>query len=170
MADIPADGSTFEAMKGSNVALYFMSPKLGGKYYHVVVSHNGKTYSALTVNGKTRDLKKPLDFSFAVRDAADSWTLEMAVPLQSLGGAKPGDLWKIDAARTAAGADGKLIRGYGSLCGYGQHSPEYWKTFSFGAPSNLLSNGSFEDLVAPPVLGKYGCGEGGLVCASAHFY
>ena len=150
LVDIPADGTTFEAMRGSNVALYFMSPKLGGRYYHVVVSHNGKTYSALTENGRTRDLKKPLDFSFAVCDAADSWTLEMSVPLSALGGAKPGDIWKIDAARTAAGADGKIIRGYGSLCGYGQHSPEYWKTFSFGAPSNLLSNGSFEDLVPPP--------------------
>ena len=150
VVDIPDDGTTFAAMKGSHVELYFMSPGLGGRYYHVAISHNGKVYSALSESGKSRDLDKPLKFRHAIADAPDAWTLEMAVPLAELGGAKPGDVWKLDAARTAAGADGKLIRGYGSLCGYCQHSPEYWCAFSFGTPSNLLVNGGFEDLVPPP--------------------
>lgn len=148
--DVPPDGSTFEAMAGSHLEFYFLSPAQGGRYYHVAVSHNGKRYSALTTSGRERDLSKPLDFRVAIGDGETEWTLEMAVPLAQFGGVKRGDVWKIDVARTAAGADGKLIRGYGSLCGYGQHMTEYWKTFSFGAPSNLLANGSFEDLVPPP--------------------
>ena len=149
--DEPPDGSTFDAMRGSCIELHLMSPSMGGKYYHVAVSHNGKVYSALTESGRVRDLDRPLKFRHAIADAPGAWTLEMAVPLSEFGGAKPGDVWKLDAARIAAGDDGKLIRGYGSLCGYGEHAPEYWRTVSFGAPSNLLSNGGFEDLVPPPV-------------------
>ena len=148
--DVPAEGKTFDAMKGSHVELFLLSPLLGGKYYHIAISHNGKTYSALTENGKSRDLARPLPFSHAILDAPDAWTLEMSVPLAALGGVKRGDVLKVDASRVAADGDGKLIRGYGSLCGYGTHSPEYWMAFSFGEPSNLLVNASFEDLEPPP--------------------
>ena len=155
VVDAADDGSTFVAMRGTHVEFMVTAPALKGRYYHAAISHAGRAYSALTENGKMRDLTKKLPMKFAVADAPDAWTVEVAIPLAAFGGAKEGDLWKIDASVASADKKGK-IRGYGSLCGYGLHLPDYWPIVSFGQASDLFRNGGFETLGAPPPKGEGG--------------
>ena len=131
------------AMNGSHVEVLISSPDLNGKYYHLAVSHRGDFYSALTQGAQTRDFAKTLDVKPVVRDFPDRWTCVLKIPLAPFGSHKDGDIWKIDVIRAAVGAGGR-IQGYGSVSGYPFHAMEYVLPFSFGAPGNLLENGSFE--------------------------
>jgi len=158
--DVPPTGDAFSAMKGSHLEVCLLPPNLGGKYYHLAFSHDGELYSALTTNGKERDLAKTLDVKWAVRDTPESWTVEAAIPLAPFGGVRAGDCWKVQMDRTDVDGRGKRIRGGGNLSGYPFSSVEYWPVVSFGAAANLLSNGSFEDLV--PVSSVVGTGSGKL--------
>ena len=130
LGDFAADAKRFEALTGTHVEFFLMSPKLKGWYYHCGVSHGGLSYSALTASGRQQDFTKKLDFKYAITDEADTWTLDVAVPLSGLGGVRAGDCWKVDACVCGRKADGSSA-GYDSLCGWGVHLTEYWQVLRF---------------------------------------
>ena len=147
--DLPPDGSAFEAMRGSHLELCVQAPSQDGEYFHLALSHNGKTYSAQTANPTMRDLAKTCDFTFAIRDGDARWTAELALPFASFGAPpKPGETWRICAYRTAPGAEGGTVEG--TSTGFPLHWMDRWEAFSFGVPGNLVRNGSFEAGAPPP--------------------
>lgn len=144
-----AQDDGLKALSGSHFELFLMPPELKGKYYHLGLSHNGKTFSALTNDGKTRDLDEKLDFDYAIEDLPDRWFAEVKIPVEKLGGLKDGDFWKINIGRSALGKDGK--RELSSIIGYWFQVNERYKVFAFGSSGPILRNGDFEDLGAPMV-------------------
>ncbi len=141
-----ADG--LKALSGSHIEIFLLPPALQGKYYQIGLAHNGRTFSALTTDGATRDLNDKLDFECKITDEPDRWFAEVRVPCQKLGGIKDGDFWKINIGRCAVGKDGK--RELSSIIGYWFQETQYYKIFAFGVTGPLLLNGDFEDLGAPP--------------------
>lgn len=140
--DNRANGDVWDAMLGSHVQFCIMSPELNGLYYHVSVTHSGKTYSALTTNPTLRDFSKKLKFTHAIKDEPDRWTLEMAIPLAGINVPKDGEVWKFSAIRQAVGPDGALVSGLST--GFPLHWIDRWEPVSFGLPGNLCANASFE--------------------------
>ena len=141
--DVPDDGSTFAAMNGGHLEIIVQSPAQNGEYFHLGLSHNGKTYSAQTLNPTTRDLKKKCAFRHAIKDAPDKWTAELALPLKDFGAIpKAGEVWKVCAYRLAPGKDGGNVEG--TSTGFPLHWMDRWEAFSFGTPGDLVKNGSFE--------------------------
>jgi len=141
--DLPADGSTFDAMRGAGLEIVVQSPSQNGDYYHLAVSHNGKTYSAWTSTPSVRDLKRTCAFRHAVKDREDRWVVEMSLPLKDFGALpKEGEVWRICAMRTTKGKDGGSVMG--SSTGFPLHWMDRWEAFSFGKPGDLVVNGSFE--------------------------
>ena len=133
-----------KALSGSHLEIFLVSPTLKGKYYHIGFSHNGKTFSALTTDGRTRDLNDKLDFEYKIVDRSDRWFAEVRVPAKKLGGIKDGDFWKINVGRSALGKEGR--RELSSIIGYWFQAAEHYKVFAFGSTGPLLLNGDFEDL------------------------
>ena len=116
--DVPADGSHFDAMRGSHVEFVVQSPAQNGEYFHFGLSHNGKTYSALTSNPTTRDFSKKCDFKFAINDREDRWVAEIALPLKAFGPPpKEGEVWRVAAYRQASAPGGGNVDGIST--GYG---------------------------------------------------
>ncbi len=147
--DVPADGSTFDAMRGSHIEFVVQSPAQNGEYFHFALSHSGKTYSALTSNPTTRDLSKKCNFTWAIKDRGDSWIAEIAIPLSDFGALpKEGEVWRVAAYRIAPGKDGSNVEGIST--GYPLHWMDRWAAYSFGRPGNLTSNPSFEVGAAAP--------------------
>lgn len=136
MKDVPDDGSRFAALTGTHVEFFLMSAAQKGWYFHNGVAHSGRAYSALTAGGRKQDFSKSLDFTYRVRDGQDYWTVDIAVPLSGMGGAKAGDVWKIDACSCAPSVMGKPGLDYDSLCGWGCHLTEYWPMIIFSADKN----------------------------------
>lgn len=141
--DVAPDGSTFDAMRGGHLEINVMSPKLNGEYFHLALSHNGKTYSARTSSPTERDLAQKCDFRFAIAENEKRWIAELALPLQAFGALpKPGEVWRICAYRSTKNAAGATLDG--SSTGFPFHWQDRWEAFSFGEPGNLVGNGSFE--------------------------
>lgn len=151
--DVPANGSTFDAMRGSHLEINVQAPAQNGEYFHLALSHNGKAYSARTANPTLRDLTKKCAFRFAVRDEADRWVAELALPFADFGGPpSAGEVWRMCAYRETLGKDGGTV--VGTSTGYPLHWMDRWEAFSFGTPGDLVRNGSFE-MGAPPPHGRY---------------
>ena len=141
--DVPADGSHFDAMRGSHVEFVVQSPAQNGEYFHFGLSHSGKTYSALTSNPTTRDFTKKCDFKFAINDREDRWVAEIALPLKAFGPLpKEGEVWRVAAYRQASAPGGGNVDGLST--GYPLHWMDRWEAFAFGKPGNLVPNPSFE--------------------------
>ena len=85
-----AQENGLKALSGSHLEIFLMPPALRGKYYHLGLSHNGKVFSALTTDGKTRNLQDQMDFDYAIHDQPDRWFAELRIPVQKLGGIKEG--------------------------------------------------------------------------------
>ena len=147
--DEPGEGSVWDAMEGSHLEFCLMSPALNGLYYHFAISHNGKVYSALTTNPNLRDLKKPLEFTHAIKDEPNRWTVEIAIPLANVNVPKPGEVWKLSVNRFAVGADGSIVTGLST--GFPLHWIDRWEPISFGPAGDLCENGSFEFGMPAPV-------------------
>ncbi len=141
--DVPADGSNFDAMRGSHIEFVVQSPAQNGEYFHFAISHSGKTYSALTSNPSTRDLTKKCDFKFAINDRDDRWVAEIALPLSAFGPLpKEGEVWRVGAYRHASAPGGGNVEGLST--GFPLHWMDRWEAFSFGKAGNLVANPSFE--------------------------
>jgi len=70
-------------------------------YYHIIVNCAGVIYDALSIGvGKARMENWSSDAEAAVSKAADSWTVELALPFSALA-IKPekGEVWRINVAR-----------------------------------------------------------------------
>lgn len=128
--DVPPDGSTFDAMRGDHVEFVLQAPVQRGKYFHFGLSHSGKTFSALTSDPSTRDLKCPCAFRHAICDEKDRWIAEIAVPFKEFG-ASPnvGATWHVAAYRMSVGADGGSVEGLST--GYPLHWMDRWEGLVF---------------------------------------
>ncbi|OQA81612.1 MAG: hypothetical protein BWY31_03719 [Lentisphaerae bacterium ADurb.Bin242] len=146
--DVAAENG-LNALRGSRIELFLVPPALKGKYYHLGIAHNGKTFSALTTDGRTRDPDKQIPFRFKIKDLPDRWIAEVMVPAAEMGSIEDGDCWKINIGRSAANESGASVNS--SWSGGGFHALEYFKVICFGAVGPVILNGDFEDLGKPPV-------------------
>ncbi len=144
-----ADG--LKALTGSHIELLLMSEHLEGKYYHIGITHNGHTYSALTTDGTKRDLNRKLDFEYKLIDTPDKYFLEIRIPAHLLGGIREGDCWKINFMRTSVDKNGRMQHATTSRDTHFHDIPNA-PVFTFGEGGALLLNGDFKTTVkaVPP--------------------
>jgi len=136
-----ADSDGLGAMKGRHVEILRRSEFVEGKYYHIAFTHNGHTYSALTTDGRNRDMNKKLDFEYKIADAPDFWTAEVRVPAAQLGGIREGDAWRINFLRAALNQDGRMQNGMLTETSF--HDIPNVPVFAFGSGGPLILNGDF---------------------------
>ena len=140
-----AKANGLRSLTGSHIEFALMSEFLEGKYYHIGFTLNNFSYSALTSDGSTRDLKKTLPFQYKIRDGKDAWTAEVKIPVFLLGGLKNGTAWKINIMRSAPDAKGRMQNGLLSKTHF--HMTTNFPVFIFGQGGNLLLNGDFKNAV-----------------------
>ena len=141
-----AKANGLKALSGSHIELLLMSEHLNGKYYHIGISRNGFTYSALTTDKSTRDLNKKLDFEYKIKDTPEKYFIEIRIPTHLLGGIREGDCWKINFMRSSVGKNGKMQKGFTSKDTQFHDTPNA-PVFTFGEGGELLLNGDFKTQV-----------------------
>ena len=134
------DGNVFH---DDSVELFIMPPSAAQEYYQVAVSVSGAVYdSRCPGNHKEVDL----GVTAAVKRTAKGYVMEVKVPLEKIGKAERGALWKIHATRcNVAGKENPADAGSQmSLDGTPHHDTVNYRGIVIGTP--LLKNGTFETL------------------------
>ncbi len=147
--EVKAAKDGLDALNGSHLELFLTPPGLGGKYYHIGFSTNGKLYQAMTDSPSSRDADFKLNPQVKMTELPDRWIAEVKVPIEKLKGKiADGDVWRINVARCALTDAGKAESS--SWSGGGVfHGSEVHRSVAFGAEGAIVKNGDMEDCGKP---------------------
>ncbi len=135
----------FDTFNGSHIEIFLANSFIKGQYYHLALTHNGKSYSALTSGPNSRDLSKTIDFEYKITDRPDAWIAEIIIPASCFGGIKEGDLWRINISRSAAVSKKGPLQS-STLSGGTFHAYEFYRIAMIGETEPVLLNPGFEDM------------------------
>lgn len=100
VADLPANPSLACRQMGDHVEVFYNYPDMAEKSYHLLINSKGAMVENKILSLETNDFTYRSNAKWAVKDFADHWTLELALPTSAIGmKCFPGAVWKLNVGR-----------------------------------------------------------------------